>query len=517
MHPDRRSTVSAVLIVKDEAASIARCLESVAWADEIVVYDTGSGDGTQEIARRFTPHVVDGYWDDDFGAARNRALAHATKTWVLAIDADEVFEGDPDRMREHLTRTDVDLWTVLQRSVMDDRGLPLQGSTESDQAISRVVRRATHHWVGVVHEQPKPVDPRRPETAAALTGVVLRHDGYLAAALVGRDKAVRNTTLARRQLERVLADGGERGALESARVELARSLSISGDLDGALALAREVLVDVCSVRHAIVLVRALAGPLAAAGRHDESGEMIDAWLRLDPNPAFALAARARSAALRGDAAAAVAALDRIPTTTVNAYGEHLERISLVGVEIWARATLGDLRQATRVAQDAVRRGTAPGAPAGLVLLLGEDHVRRVLDAVEDTMWREYVTSCVMDATPPGRTFLRLMAEQRPGDPAVLAGAAVLAPTLALDEAAWWAAEMRRSGAVEQCPLIAIATDERHDPRQRAIAGALAFSAYGDERGMTGLAAALELVDPADEPELAAELAVVAPGLVSASA
>ncbi len=83
-----RSTLSVILITYNEAASIAACLESVAWADEIIVVDSGSDDETAAICRRYTPHVHVTNWLG-FGMQKNRALALATCEWVLSVDADE--------------------------------------------------------------------------------------------------------------------------------------------------------------------------------------------------------------------------------------------------------------------------------------------------------------------------------------------------------------------------------------------------------------------------------------------
>jgi glycosyltransferase involved in cell wall biosynthesis len=81
--------LSVILITKNEAANIRACLESVAWADEIIVVDSGSTDGTQEIARQFTPHVhLHADWPG-FGPQKNLALSYATGDWVLSLDADE--------------------------------------------------------------------------------------------------------------------------------------------------------------------------------------------------------------------------------------------------------------------------------------------------------------------------------------------------------------------------------------------------------------------------------------------
>jgi len=81
--------LSVIIIAKNEASRLAATLESVAFADEIVVLDSGSTDGTLELARQFTDKVfVASDWRG-FGIQKNRALSYATGDWVLSIDADE--------------------------------------------------------------------------------------------------------------------------------------------------------------------------------------------------------------------------------------------------------------------------------------------------------------------------------------------------------------------------------------------------------------------------------------------
>ena len=81
--------ISAVLIVKNEEFSIADCLESLSWADEIVIIDSGSTDSTLDIARRFTDKIfIEDQWQG-YGIQRQRAQARATGDWILMIDADE--------------------------------------------------------------------------------------------------------------------------------------------------------------------------------------------------------------------------------------------------------------------------------------------------------------------------------------------------------------------------------------------------------------------------------------------
>ena len=83
------ASLSVVVIVKNEARNIEACLRSVAFADEILVLDSGSTDNTLEIARSLGAGVtIDSDWQG-FGVQKNRALALAGCDWVLSIDADE--------------------------------------------------------------------------------------------------------------------------------------------------------------------------------------------------------------------------------------------------------------------------------------------------------------------------------------------------------------------------------------------------------------------------------------------
>ncbi|MDX8379842.1 MAG: glycosyltransferase family 2 protein [Gallionella sp.] len=83
------TSLSVVIIVKNEAANIAACIASVAWADEIIVVDSGSRDETVNIARERGAKVyVHADWPG-FGPQKNRALDYSTQDWVFSIDADE--------------------------------------------------------------------------------------------------------------------------------------------------------------------------------------------------------------------------------------------------------------------------------------------------------------------------------------------------------------------------------------------------------------------------------------------
>ena len=143
--------LSLCMIVKNEQERLSSCLESVREAvDEIVILDTGSTDGTKEIARRFTDRVYDYAWDDDFAAARNASLSYATKPYILWLDADDVI--DPPELKKLIALKD-------RLDGADAVFLPYQYAFNADGSPSlvfereRIVRReAGFAFTGAVHE-----------------------------------------------------------------------------------------------------------------------------------------------------------------------------------------------------------------------------------------------------------------------------------------------------------------------------------------------------------------------------
>jgi len=83
------TTISAIIITKNEAHNIRECLESLHWVDEIVVVDSGSTDETIAICKEYTEHLFIANDWQGFGIQKNRALSHASKEWIFSIDADE--------------------------------------------------------------------------------------------------------------------------------------------------------------------------------------------------------------------------------------------------------------------------------------------------------------------------------------------------------------------------------------------------------------------------------------------
>ncbi len=80
--------ISVTIITRNEEENIERCLESLRWADEIVVLDSFSDDKTAELCRRYTDRVYQESWNG-YGRQKNLCAERASHRWVLNVDADE--------------------------------------------------------------------------------------------------------------------------------------------------------------------------------------------------------------------------------------------------------------------------------------------------------------------------------------------------------------------------------------------------------------------------------------------
>ena len=88
MNDTARSTISAFIVCCNEERQIRRCLESVAWCDEIIIVDSGSTDKTLEICREFTSKITHKDWQG-YVKQKRFALEQCSCDWVLNVDADE--------------------------------------------------------------------------------------------------------------------------------------------------------------------------------------------------------------------------------------------------------------------------------------------------------------------------------------------------------------------------------------------------------------------------------------------
>jgi len=144
--------LSLCMIVRNEEERLVACLESVRPAvDEIVIVDTGSTDGTREIAARYAHRTADFAWTDDFAAARNASMELANGEYILWLDADDVLDA-PQCEKLMQLREELD-------GSVDAVMMPYHYAHAPDGSVTltfdreRIVRRgAGFRFEGAVHE-----------------------------------------------------------------------------------------------------------------------------------------------------------------------------------------------------------------------------------------------------------------------------------------------------------------------------------------------------------------------------
>lgn len=115
-----KPTISLCMIVKDEQSFLGECLKSISrLVDEIIIVDTGSKDDTIKIAESFGAKVIEHKWNNDFSEARNVSLKHATKDWILVLDADEMIsKRDFENILALLREESYDALYLIQRNYL---------------------------------------------------------------------------------------------------------------------------------------------------------------------------------------------------------------------------------------------------------------------------------------------------------------------------------------------------------------------------------------------------------------
>lgn len=194
--------ISVCLITRDEESMLPDCLLSVqGLADEIIVVDTGSTDGTREIARRAGARVTELPWRDDFSAARNASLAEASGDWILVLDADERLAPPAGAV----------IRAALAGAVFDCGMLPLHNASRLDATpdevtsgaarrgepsfLPRLLRRtADLRFEGIIHESILAWLRARGTRLAFLDAPIV-HLGSVGEVREGRAKAQRNISL----------------------------------------------------------------------------------------------------------------------------------------------------------------------------------------------------------------------------------------------------------------------------------------------------------------------------------
>ena len=199
--------LSIGMIVKNEIRCLEKCLKALeplrrAVPCELVIGDTGSTDGTREIAARYADLFFDVPWKDDFAAARNAVLARCSGEWYFSLDADEYLDENIEEFVQVLLDPElpdrVENYGIITIYNFQDQSLD-KDTANSFLAARLAKMRPETRFVGKIHEK---FAFGLDETVLDLSSVALWHDGY---AYEGPEaflqKCARNMRLLKQELE----------------------------------------------------------------------------------------------------------------------------------------------------------------------------------------------------------------------------------------------------------------------------------------------------------------------------
>ncbi|MFH1536148.1 MAG: glycosyltransferase family 2 protein [Patescibacteria group bacterium] len=146
--------LSIAVITKNEKDRIKACLESVKWADEIVIVDNGSKDGTLEIAKSYTDKIYK-VNIQDFAGVRNFAMEKVSGDWVLFVDSDErVLEQLKIEIEEMINSGNFSAFAISRKNII--LGTEVRYGPFWPDWVIRLLKKSDFvTWVGKIHEYPR--------------------------------------------------------------------------------------------------------------------------------------------------------------------------------------------------------------------------------------------------------------------------------------------------------------------------------------------------------------------------
>lgn len=146
--------LSIIIVTKNEQDRIKVCLESVKWAEEIIILDNGSQDKTLEIAKNYTTKIFK-FNDLDFSSIRNKGMELSKGEWVLYVDADERVTVELKTEIEGLIKEEnKSVYAISRKNIIFGK-IVKYGPFWPDWVIRLIKRENFEGWVGKVHEYPK--------------------------------------------------------------------------------------------------------------------------------------------------------------------------------------------------------------------------------------------------------------------------------------------------------------------------------------------------------------------------
>lgn len=146
--------ISVCMIVKNEEKTLPRCLESLKGiADEIIIADTGSSDGTKAAAMRYTDKIYGFKWQGDFSAARNFVFSKASMDYIYSADADEIIDDVNRKRFIRLKETLAPETEIVQMKYKNQLRYNTTYNFDTEYRPKLFKRLRTFRWVSPVHEQ----------------------------------------------------------------------------------------------------------------------------------------------------------------------------------------------------------------------------------------------------------------------------------------------------------------------------------------------------------------------------
>ncbi len=272
-----RARLSACLIVKDESDQLPRCLRSLApVADQVVVVDTGSRDGTVEVARAHGARVAVVPWRGDFSAARNAALGLASGDWILVLDADEELDDSTlPQLRQALSAPGAEAYWCRVVSYLGET--PDDGNVVENQSVRLFRNRRAYRFRGRIHEQ---ILPALAEAGAQpqASPVTILHYGYLSSVVALKQKIARNAALLEEETARHPEDAFSWFNLGTEHLRAQRLAEAEEAFRRSL-----LLTGPEKPRYLSVAVRNLVLTLRAQGKHAEVLEVLRQYQSVFPD------------------------------------------------------------------------------------------------------------------------------------------------------------------------------------------------------------------------------------------
>lgn len=199
------SRLSLSMIVKNEAAGLERCVDSVSHlVDEVAIVDTGSTDGTWPLVQTIAHRHKQIEWPEHFAEARNTALDLVSGDWVLVLDGDERLAEGHEAIRTAIGKENL---LAAEVKIRNDLG---EGKSGEFWALRLFRRHPDIRWEGRIHEQVVPniqrIIQREPVWRVERVAARIDHDGYVPEVLEAKGKVSRNVRLLKRSIDELSED-----------------------------------------------------------------------------------------------------------------------------------------------------------------------------------------------------------------------------------------------------------------------------------------------------------------------